>query len=489
MDRSLAALAAALACGLAACTPETTVRTLEAAIAVAPEELDFGDVAVPLDAIMELEVTNAGRRDLDVDASLDLGGGGVFVLGNDSRSALIPPGERQSLFVQFTPETFLEYADTLVLTSNDPDNRILPVAIRGVGVDLPMPDIDVAPQSLDFGTVAAGVASVQFFQISNEGDAPLVLDVTDQTGAGTFQLTTDPSFNTVEPGDSLPVIVTYAPVFGSGDSGRLIIHSDDPDEPTVEVVLIGNGGGDFSYPEAIIDCPGTVAPPMWVSLDGSASNDPEGFTPLTYAWSVAQEPDTSDPEGEFTNPTAPTTDLFIDTAGTWEIQLQVTNTLGTPSVPERCIIEAIPEDELHVELSWDTSGADIDLHLAQNGAGLFVVPDDCTYCNPSPAWGASGFADDPRLDIDDRGGFGPENINVREPADGTYAVRIHYFEDHGDQAVTTRVKVWTYGVLEWEGQKVLEYNEVWEPGIVNWPDGTFATNSSDPAPAPQRGCN
>ena len=56
----------------------------------------------------------------------------------------------------------------------------------------------------------------------------------------------------------------------------LTITSDDPDEGTLEVLLLGNGGADFDFPEAIINCPGTAAPPEFVTLNGSESHDPEG---------------------------------------------------------------------------------------------------------------------------------------------------------------------------------------------------------------------
>jgi hypothetical protein len=66
------------------------------------------------------------------------------------------------------------------------------------------------------------------------------------------------------------------------------------------------------------------------------------------------------------------------------------------------------------------------------------------------------------------------------PSANSYDVSVHYFDDHGDGVVTAILKVYTYGVLTWEGTKVLERNDVWEAGQVNWPDGTFGVNSADP---------
>jgi hypothetical protein len=254
----------------------------------------------------------------------------------------------------------------------------------------------------------------------------------------------------------------------------------------VEVPLLGNGGGDFPWPVASIDCPGVAEPPEVVDLSGEASTDPEGHEPLTYAWELTRRPPGS--RAELSNLASPRTRFFADVAGEYEVQLAVTNTLGVRSAPDRCAIEAIPADALHVELTWDTPGADLDLHVMDGDAALFSIPGDCTWCNPRPAWGATGSADDPRLDLDDRGGFGPENINVEAPADGTYDVSVHYFAEHGDDAVTATVRVYTYGALAAERSRILYRNEVWDVARVNWPAGTVGVLSAPSYAAPARAC-
>ena len=277
------------------------------------------------------------------------------------------------------------------------------------------------------------------------------------------------------------MFVTYAPLREEGDSGTVTLLSNDEENPEVTVLLEGNGGGDFEYPQAVIDCPGLVelAGPQVIPLDGSASSDPAGGE-LTYEWGILVKPNgvdparTVDPQGE------PTTSLLVDAAGEWEITLVVTNEDGLPSVPAKCVLDAVPADKLHVELLWGGSTSDMDLHLAREGASFYSTPDDVSWCNPNPDWGAAGNADDdPRLDVDDDDGFGPENINIFEPVDGTYNVRVHFFDDGDDGETSANVNVYAYGEQIWSGTRNLERNEVWDVGQINWPDGTFGEINVD----------
>ena len=158
------------------------------------------------------------------------------------------------------------------------------------------------------------------------------------------------------------------------------------------------------------------------------------------------------------------------------MKLTVTNGIGTSSAPATCDIVATPADALHVELSWDTSRADLDLHLIEEGSELFDTPGDCSWCNKTPKWAASGTSDDPRLDLDDRAGYGPENINILEPAAGQYTVMVHYYDDLGDDDVVATVRVYLNhsATPVFTDSQLMGRNQVWEPARINWPAATVA---------------
>jgi hypothetical protein len=444
--------------------PETNVNELEPVMAVDAESVDFGDVVVDTTGTYELGIQNVGRAPLTV--SLAIGGTDAAQFSTDTTDAVIDAGDRLDVPLHFDPTTYVISTATLTIESDDPEAPTTEVPLTGRGVAAPTPDIDLDKLALDFGTLAANSQATQLFTVQNVGTDDLVLGTVQAEGSGAFVLSTEPSHQVIAAGGSLPVVVSYQPSTDDGDHGTLTIPSNDPDEPEVVVQLLGNGGGDAVYPVAAIDCPGESAPPQWIDLDGSDSFDPQGLEPLTYAWRVAQRPSGS--QGALDDDNHVTTSLFTDVAGTYDVELAVTNTSGVRSAPARCTIDAIPADELHIELTWDGASSDLDLHLRPLGNDLFDRPGDCTWCNANTSWGA-------RLDLDDTSGLGPENINVLTPANGTYIVAVHYFEDDGDAAVTATVRVYTYGTLAATMTHELSRNEVWTVGQVNWPDGTLGS--------------
>ena len=464
---------------------DQTFSALSPAIAVTPPEvLAFEDTIKDTETEGSLFVSNAGSAPLNVSLTLE-DPEGVFRLGEETLT--VDPDATYTLPILFQPNNYLDFEATLTLTSNDIENPVVVTLLQGTGVDAPAARLCLGPSVIDFGKQLVASTSIEFLEIENCGTADLEMGMVDQGGSGQFTLESDPSNHRIAPGDSFPIIVGYTPVNDLGDNGTLTFPSNDPDQPEATVTLLGNGGGDLPFPEAVVACPEYANPPGFVSLDGTASQDPQGLDPLTYAWRLVEVPSFS-VEAAFTDPSDSETDLFLDAAGDYTVELVVTNAASIASAPDRCLIQARPEDAIHVELTWDGPSADLDLHLVENDGDLFEIPDDCTWCNRAPSWGESGDDDNPRLDLDDRGGYGPENINVFLPADGRYHVNVHYFEDHGDFAVTASARIWLAGEIEWEGSKVLTRNEMWEVGTINWPEETFGVHFDDPYDSSRRSC-
>lgn len=466
-------IVAALVLGLGGCDAgDTQLNVVYPDLVVLPGSVDFGDVAVDYSGGATVQIVNAGLAALEVE-SITLAGADAAAFAVDTAGPLtLAKDESANLAVVFAPDTYLPYAAELVIVSNDEEHPELTVPLTGVGVYAPTPDITIDPTVVDFGTVAAGDVGLEAFTIRNDGGSTLTLSAADQHGSGAFSLVgLNPAGFSIPPGQSQQLVFQYQPTTSAGDNGTFVIQSDDPDEPEVTAYLLGNGGGDFEYPEAVIDCTSPVLPRSLVWLDGRASTDPDGL-PLTYAWTLEGVPLGSGVE-DLDDATLSLASFTTDLAGEYTVGLVVTNSEGISSAKRLCTMDAIPDEELHVELSWNTANADLDLHLMWEDAEFFSIPGDCNFCNAIPDWGVPlDTSDDPSLDIDARAGFGPENINVDTPVDGTYTVLVHYYEEHGDASVLATVRVYAYGTLVYEDARTLDYNYTWEVGQVNWPAGT-----------------
>ena len=90
-----------------------------------------------------------------------------------------------------------------------------------------------------------------------------------------------------------------------------------------------------------------------------------------------------------------------------------------------------------IELTWDTDGNDVDLHLVRND-NWGSSSDHCYWSNKSASY--------TQLDYDDTDGYGPENITIEDAAAaGTYDIYVKYFS--GSVSVNATVKVFEEGTL------------------------------------------
>lgn len=340
------------------------------------------------------------------------------------------------------------------------------------------PCIEVAPRVLEF-RAQPNDSRVAEIQVTSCGDAPATVHsaVFSADGAAAFTLVAEES--TALPfvlapagaggGDSLRLTVRFAPDAMGTFNSALIVESDGLAEPA-RVQLVGRAQ-DNACPIAVTPADVAVRPLDVVTLDGSASRDPDGpgGLPVQWQWNVIDRPDGStavpverlhdaerpDQGGIADDLTTPTAALFIDLAGQYVVELVVIDANDLSSADCGTNATFVIESgggagRLQFQLTWQTPadlepgddrGADVDLEVSVGDVA-------CNPANPTPDWPPEGPINDPVYDADDRSGGGPENIIIDSPVAGeTYQVGAVYDDPNGFGPSFATIRVFLDGAL------------------------------------------
>ncbi len=228
--------------------PEAAVHLVGTAVPppdvlVAPVALE-ASVPLGLRDTLALSVGNVGVSDLVWTASTgEVQGTGPGRPRPDwvsvfPASGVTPPGTTDDLYVVLDATVAAEglHEAIVIIESNDPDEGRLDVPLMLTVTATP--DISISHTAFDFGGVMVGSSGERHLQVLNEGNSVLrVLDVT--TDHEFFS--GEPESLLLEPGEAQDLVVVFAPLEGGEVAALLTIHSDDHDEGSLEVELIGRG--------------------------------------------------------------------------------------------------------------------------------------------------------------------------------------------------------------------------------------------------------
>lgn len=204
-------------------------------ITIAPDSLYFGSIGVGLQQNLNLQIRNAGEKNLVVD-SLHVSND-VFSISGQPSFTLVP-GASQWLTVNFAPTSVDTFQAQINVLSNDPDSSNFVVPLTGYGRMLLGPDLTVTPSQLNFEDVAVGLESSAYLTLGNEGEQDLVVTNIISNDA---QFVPAPLEITIPPNSSQLVKVTFKPVAIDTFDSKLTFISNDEDSSEFAVPVSGIG--------------------------------------------------------------------------------------------------------------------------------------------------------------------------------------------------------------------------------------------------------
>jgi|GEM_PF-5559944 len=254
-------------------------------IDVTPLTIDFGRVPLQTTVSRTVEIRNIGNGQLSVtDVSLQTDT--VFAISQWPGASTLASLESITVDLAFTPTALGLAGDTMIVASNDPDEPEIWVLLNGEGIA--PPEITVSPMELDFGSVAQGQRTTEAFTITNTGAQTLNITGWRFTvNAGVFGSQTSPWPTQLNPGESSTITMWFRPPALGIHEDWLLIQSNDPVNPEVQVHHIGEG----VLPQNITVVPNPLIFPDTIvgqSNDADLTVFNSGRVPLTIRSYVVQ---------------------------------------------------------------------------------------------------------------------------------------------------------------------------------------------------------
>mgnify|MGYP002629706308 CR=1 FL=1 len=424
---------------------------------------------------------------------------------------------------------------TLEIHSNDPSGKAIKVRFFANSKG---PCLKLEPLAIDFGTVSVGQSDQRELKLVGCGTDVVdvtTIEIVDAESSDDFDI----SFQTssfadgeapsadapliVQPNATAIVKVLYAPVqTGATQVGKVrVVHSGGDGELVEKFLDLVAEPGTVVCPTACFEiktstnptAPGSVSvviPQTKLILKGDCSTAPEGHVVDKWQWTVEQ------PKGSnqvfVPSDKASPTSFKPDVAGTYVFHLEVFDDLGTPGCSAvQQTLDVVPDNKIHVELTWvttgdpdplDDKGSDLDLHVAHplatgvtgqkdiDGNGepdpWFAPCYDCYWLNAKPKWGdSSDTDDDAHVDLDDQDGWGPENVSIAWPEVGKkYWIGVYDWIDSGMGPSVPKVRIYLDQQLVFDKKgPEMTTKALWCVAQVAWNPGTVDP-ATDVQPCP-----
>ena len=197
-------------------------------ISLSSSSVQFGTVGIGSTSNLNLTISNTGNADLTVSV-ISLTGAEFSVSGITTPKTIVA-GQSAQLGLSFQPKVGGAAAATLSITSNDPANPTMSVALAGTGSTATFGQLQANPASVSFGSVNAGGNATQQIILNNTGTAAVQISSIAASGAG-FSVNGITTPFTLNATATATLNVVFAPTTGGSASGSVTVTSNATNSP------------------------------------------------------------------------------------------------------------------------------------------------------------------------------------------------------------------------------------------------------------------
>jgi hypothetical protein len=209
--------------------PVTLTVTGEPEMLLSETSFDFGNVFIGQNNELNLNVANAGTDNLIVTEILSSDPDFDAIPGNFS----IAPENSQDVTLSFNPTVSRDYNEYLVINSNNPAKSTDTIFVFGTGVEPPVIYYSPASFTLTLNAGQSEYGLLQIGNIGNTGAQNLIYSIE----INELWLSSSPTEGVVQIGDTMNIYVNLDATDLIEDiyDGTIIIHSNDPVNPLIEI--------------------------------------------------------------------------------------------------------------------------------------------------------------------------------------------------------------------------------------------------------------
>lgn len=213
---------------------------IEPNILVSDNYVYVGQVEINQSVTRDIVIHNNGNAPLEIGITDNSGS-----YSSNVTTALISAGDSIVVTLTFSPTVAGTHSGILSIESDDPDTPMFTVALDGFALPLGQTNINLTPQNLAFNAVVVGASKSLYFNVINNGTAPLTIS---GIVASNPQYTVSPtSFTLPNTNDNQLVEVQFSPTAKGLANATLTVQSN-ASNPVVNLSGVGIDGHFASVP-------------------------------------------------------------------------------------------------------------------------------------------------------------------------------------------------------------------------------------------------